>query len=102
MGPSWDDLRRHLGKVEKPARYVGGEDVYKRQPPVNIVTDAAILSQLVDATIFVIRHGEVKKDEALYALERLKKVDAKIIGAVLNAAPAGNGAYYYYEYGPVS
>ncbi len=71
-------------------------------PPVNIVTDAAILSQLVDATIFVIRHGEVKKDEALYALERLKKVDAKIIGAVLNAAPAGNGAYYYYEYGPVS
>lgn len=25
MGPSWDDLKRQLGKVEKPARYVGGE-----------------------------------------------------------------------------
>jgi len=23
--PSWDDLRRQLGKVEKPARYLGGE-----------------------------------------------------------------------------
>jgi radical SAM family uncharacterized protein len=25
VGPAWDDLRRRLGKVEKPARYVGGE-----------------------------------------------------------------------------
>ena len=25
VGPSWDDLRRLLGKVEKPARYTGGE-----------------------------------------------------------------------------
>lgn len=25
VGPSWDDLKRQLGKVEKPARYIGGE-----------------------------------------------------------------------------
>lgn len=68
-------------------------------PPVNAVTDAAILSQLVDATIFVIRYGQVKKDEAAHALEQLRKVEANIIGAVMNAVPTGNGAYYYYEYG---
>lgn len=68
-------------------------------PPVNAVTDAAILSQLVDATIFVVRYGQVKKDEAAHALEQLKKVDANIIGAVMNAAPTDNGVYYYYEYG---
>ena len=65
-------------------------------PPVNIVTNAAIFSQLVDAAILVIRHGEVRKDEALHALEQLKKVDANIIGAVLNAAPARDGTHYYY------
>ena len=60
-------------------------------PPVNAVTDAAILSQLVDATIFVIRYGQVKKDEAAHALEQLRKVEANIIGAVMNAVPTGNG-----------
>ncbi len=71
-------------------------------PPVNAVTDAAILSQLVDATIFVIYYGRVKKDEAAHALEQLKKVEANIVGAVMNAVPSGNGAYYYYEYGAES
>ncbi len=69
-------------------------------PPVNAATDPAILSQLVDATIFVIRYGIVTREEALYALDQLKKVDAHIIGAVMNALPSKNGAYYYYyEYG---
>ncbi len=68
-------------------------------PPVNAVTDAAILAQLADATIFVVRYGQVKKDEAAYALEQLKKVNANVIGAVKNAVPADNQAYYYYKYG---
>ncbi len=72
-------------------------------PPVNAVADAAVLSQIVDGTIFVVRHGQVRKDEAAYALEQLKKVNANVIGAVMNAAPAENGSYYYYyEYGSSS
>lgn len=69
-------------------------------PPVNAVTDASILAQIVDATIFVVRYGQVKRDEAAHALEQLKKVKANVIGSVMNAVPADNKAYYYYyEYG---
>jgi len=69
-------------------------------PPVNVVTDASILAQIVDATIFVVRYGQVKRDEAAHALEQLKKVKANVIGSVMNAVPADNKAYYYYyEYG---
>lgn len=67
-------------------------------PPINAVTDAAILSQQVDATLFVVRHGQVTKAEAVFALEQLKKVEANVIGAVMNALPLDDGAYYYYEY----
>ena len=57
-------------------------------------------SQYADATLFVIMHGRVTREEAAYGLEQLKKVNANIVGAVMNALPAKNGAYYYYyDYG---
>lgn len=35
---AWDDLKRELGKVEKPARYSGGEinAFRKKAPPVDV------------------------------------------------------------------
>lgn len=69
-------------------------------PPIMAVTDAAILSKLVDGTLLVLDFGRVKKDDAVGALEQLKMVQANIIGAVLNAMPMTkayyNGYAYYY------
>ena len=67
-------------------------------PPVIAVTDSAILSTLTDGTLFVLDYGRVTRDEAAWALEQLGKVQAKIIGTVLNAVPYSKSYYNGYQY----
>ncbi len=67
-------------------------------PPIIAVTDAAILSRLVDATLMVVNHGVVTYDEATFAVEQLQKVKANIIGTIINGVPSNKGSYYYYYY----
>ena len=66
-------------------------------PPVLPVTDAQILSTKVDGTIFIIPEGEVEVDELHQASERLKNVNAKVLGTVLNKVEQNADTYYYYE-----
>ncbi len=68
-------------------------------PPLVPVTDAAILSTRVDATLLVVRSGETRRQHARQALRALADVKANIAGAVLNGVKkrAGSG-YYYYRY----
>ncbi|SES42784.1 CpsD/CapB family tyrosine-protein kinase [Salipaludibacillus aurantiacus] len=65
-------------------------------PPVNAVTDPQLLSRLVDGTILVVRSGKTEEEDAKKAVDQLKKVDAHIIGAVLNDRELENSQYYYY------
>jgi len=70
-------------------------------PPVGSVTDAAILSSMVDGIILVAASGQVKIDEIKRSKELLEKVNANIIGVVLNKLDKnaqGNYYYYYYYY----
>lgn len=67
-------------------------------PPIIAVTDAAVVSRLVDGTLFVLDYGRVKTDEALGALEHLHKVQANILGAVINGVPHNKDYYYSYQY----
>ncbi|MHB9031663.1 MAG: CpsD/CapB family tyrosine-protein kinase [Anaerolineae bacterium] len=56
-------------------------------PPVMTVTDAAILATKVDGVLLVLSAGETKRDQAQRSVERLQKVNAHILGTVLNNAP---------------
>ena len=70
-------------------------------PPVLPVTDAAVLSSRVDATLLVITMGSTTRKQLSRALEILHQVDAPIIGAVLNGASTETAygyADYYYRY----
>ena len=67
-------------------------------PPVIAVTDASILAGLADGTIMVLDHGRVTREEAVMAAEQLHKVNANLIGTILNAVPKKNGYYNYYQY----
>jgi polysaccharide biosynthesis transport protein len=67
-------------------------------PPLIAVTDAAVLSTLVDGTLFVLDYGRVKREEALGALDHLHKVHANVIGTVLNQVPHSSSYYYGYQY----
>lgn len=53
-------------------------------PPVGLVTDAAILSTIADGTILICAVGRTIKDELKNAKTILNKVNAKIMGVVMN------------------
>ena len=57
-------------------------------PPVIAVSDAAILAPRVDGVLLVLQAGQTKRDYARRAKELLEKVDAHIVGAVLNNVAA--------------
>jgi capsular exopolysaccharide synthesis family protein len=70
-------------------------------PPVGTVTDAAVLSTIADGTILVALSGKVQVDGIKRARELLLKVNANIIGVVLNRLDKnvyGNYYYYYHYY----
>lgn len=68
-------------------------------PPTLPVTDAVVLSSLVDGVILVVGSGVVQRDQLVHALESLESVAGRVLGLVLNRVPASSaGAYGTYSY----
>ena len=65
-------------------------------PPLLAVTDPQIMASKVDGTIVVVPQGEVKKNELEDAAELLEKVNANVLGTVMNKVTADSDSYYYY------
>jgi len=68
-------------------------------PPIVPVTDATVLSTLVDATVFVVRAFKTSKDLVHHAGRMLNDVGSKLAGVVLNAVNLERSEYKYsYQY----
>lgn len=68
-------------------------------PPLQAVTDAAILSALVDGTVLVVDAGRTRTGAARNGREALAKVGARVLGVTLNRLTQSmSGDYYYYDY----
>ena len=73
-------------------------------PPLLAVTDAAVLSTMVDGVVLVIRTERTKRDAVRRALGHIRSVRGRLLGAVLNDVDMRSGAYYgsyghyYYSY----
>lgn len=67
-------------------------------PPVLAVSDAAVLSTLVDGVVLVMDSGKTRVPAAVQAAERIASVGGVILGVVLNRVKARSGGYYYYYY----
>lgn len=69
-------------------------------PPVLVAADAAVLSGLVDAVVYLIRAQQTHAQTALAGKQRLVDIGAKIIGGILNRArlELERGYRYYYPY----
>jgi capsular exopolysaccharide synthesis family protein len=68
-------------------------------PPIVPVTDSAIISTLVDGTVFVVRAFSTSRHLGHQGLRALRDVDARVVGAVLNAVNLNRREYnYYYQY----
>jgi capsular exopolysaccharide synthesis family protein len=68
-------------------------------PPVLPVTDAVVLSKIVDATVLVVAAGQTSRGDLQRAAEKLGQVNAHITGIVLNETTRQGGYGYGYQYG---
>lgn len=68
-------------------------------PPVLAVTDAQILSTIVDGVIFVASYGEAQKNAVVDSKQLIEKVGGKVLGIVFNKVPEAVSGYYgkYYK-----
>jgi succinoglycan biosynthesis transport protein ExoP len=66
-------------------------------PPVTMVTDAAILSKMVDGTVLVLKYHSTTRDAGRRAVGVLRDIDATILGSVVNSLDLAsrNGRSYY-------
>ena len=90
-----DKMKKFIQQIKEKYDYI-----FIDSPPIGIVSDASLLSQLSDGVIFVVSSGEVETDFAKLAKDKLMNVEAKILGAVLNKYESHNDdyGYYYSEY----
>ncbi|KZL89715.1 CpsD/CapB family tyrosine-protein kinase [Clostridium magnum] len=72
-------------------------------PPIIAVTDAQLLASHADGSLLVIASSQAEREAAVKAKELLQKVNAKILGVVLNKLEVQEkgyyGYYYHYYYG---
>ncbi len=68
-------------------------------PPLLSVTDAQILSNKCDGTIFVLNAGSTDKANAVRSKEALLSAKANILGTLLNNFVLEKDHYYYQYYG---
>ena len=66
-------------------------------PPILAVTDAAILGHQVDGVLLVFSAHRTKRDNAAKAKSLLEKVNANILGVILNNVQLDSSLYRYYS-----
>jgi len=68
-------------------------------PPLQVVTDASVLSSFLDGTILVIDAGHSRRRPLRQAREALARADATVFGAVINRVSKGAPSNYSTYYG---
>ncbi|MDZ7724285.1 MAG: polysaccharide biosynthesis tyrosine autokinase [candidate division KSB1 bacterium] len=69
-------------------------------PPVIAVTDPTLLSNQVDGVLLVVKSGEVQRQALDMAVKQLRRVEAPLVGVVMNSVKTTNfyNSSYYYQY----
>jgi succinoglycan biosynthesis transport protein ExoP len=67
-------------------------------PPLQVVTDAVVLSKLCDGAILVIHANKTLRDDIQRAERQIRAVGGKIFGIILNAIEPDKSSGYYYSY----
>jgi Mrp family chromosome partitioning ATPase len=89
-----------LGELQE--RY---DQIVLDSPPVLAVTDAAILASSMDGVVLVLRSGETEQHSAERAVDQLRRLGVRVLGAVLNEVSPSSSTesdyqQYYYRYAP--
>lgn len=92
---SSDNMKALVEELSKEYDYV-----FLDAPPVNVVTDAVVLSAVVDGVVLVTRQFVTERRLLIEAVNKLRFVNAKIIGTVINdvvSTKTGYGKYGRYK-----
>jgi capsular exopolysaccharide synthesis family protein len=89
-----ENMRKFLKIVRE--RY---DTVVFDAPPLNLVTDAAVLGTQADVTLLVVRAGITDRKALDHAFSQLQHLGVHVGGTVLNDFSTEEGAYYGYGYG---
>ncbi len=72
-------------------------------PPINVVTDTAIISEKITGYVFVVQSGKNRYNEISYAMETLQQMNGNVVGFILNdingKSASHYGGYRYGKYG---
>lgn len=70
-------------------------------PPLDNISDGALIASMSDGAVLVVRCGETPKALVRQSLQQLDRVGCPVLGTVLNRAEIKSGAYkkYYGRYG---
>jgi capsular exopolysaccharide synthesis family protein len=63
-------------------------------PPVNVVTDACIIANLLDGVFLLVREKSTKKENVRQAINNLQLTGANVLGYVLNGVVSNNIKHY--------
>ena len=89
-------MRKTIDKLAADA-----EIVIFDTPPVQVVTDAAVLSSYLDAAVLVVDVGRTRRGTLRDASEALARANAKVLGVILNRLPDASRAvdhgYYHVD-----
>lgn len=88
-------MKNLIEKIKMECDYV-----FIDTPPVIAVTDAVIMSQYIDGVVLVCSSGKTEVEMVKKSKESLAKVNANILGVVLNKIPLKGqkyANYYYYS-----
>ena len=64
--------------------------------PALAVSDALVLSRLVDHVIYLVKADSTPHQAAEEGIHRMRRVDAPLLGVVLNRVTSRGRGYYYY------
>jgi succinoglycan biosynthesis transport protein ExoP len=67
-------------------------------PPVLLVTDALVLTGMVDGVVMVCRFRRTSRGALLRARSQLEAINARVLGVVLNAVQTTRGGYFRKQY----
>ncbi len=88
-----DSAKRVLGSIDD-----GVDLVILDSPPVLPVSDPLVLASIVDGVILVVSASSTDTRQVTRAVDRLRQVDAPILGTVLNQFDPKDAEKYVYGY----
>lgn len=87
---------RRMDRVLETLRGLGDVVLFDA-PPTIAVADAAVLAPKMDGVLLVVSAGQTRRDHALRAKRLIEKVNAKVLGVVLNNVKFDGDLSSYYS-----